>query len=93
MLLYDLQLSIKLFQRSSTKRAEENKCPETTCPLAAKDSEWVDILQTPSTGSEETPTSVFDEEEVLQLVNFVYMTHAMPQLSHRGAIFHHHFSQ
>ncbi|XP_075992143.1 uncharacterized protein LOC142987333 [Anticarsia gemmatalis] len=43
--------------------------PEPLCPLLAKDSEWVDILQTtPAESTNKSTTNVSDEEEVLQLV-------------------------
>lgn len=46
------------------------KQPEPLCPLLAKDSEWVDILQTSQTDAAKSSTNVSDEEEVLQLVNY-----------------------
>lgn len=52
-------------QRNNEIREES---PESLCPLAAKDSEWVDILQTPNSESEKSSSNLTDEEEVLQLV-------------------------
>ncbi|PZC74685.1 uncharacterized protein LOC124645915 [Helicoverpa zea] len=42
--------------------------PQPLCALLAKDSEWVDILQTSQSDTARSSTNVSDEEEVLQLV-------------------------
>lgn len=42
------------------------------CALLAKDSEWVDILQSSETENSRTTANVSDEEEVLQLVNIFF---------------------
>lgn len=53
------------FQSSRHTGDSNNNAVEPHCPLLAKDSEWVDILQT----STKSSASNSDEEEVLQLVN------------------------
>ncbi|KAJ0181744.1 hypothetical protein K1T71_002466 [Dendrolimus kikuchii] len=45
----------------------EINASEPLCPLLAKDSEWVDILQTNPNGPNSS-TNVSDDEEILQLV-------------------------
>ncbi|KAI5641582.1 hypothetical protein NE865_06339 [Phthorimaea operculella] len=53
-------------QRDNEDRSE---CPEHVCPLLAKDSEWVDIMQSPFPNTPApSSTSVGDEEDLLQLV-------------------------
>ncbi|XP_026737796.1 uncharacterized protein LOC113501019 isoform X2 [Trichoplusia ni] len=52
----------------SSKHEVLRKQPEPLCPLLAKDSEWVDILQSSLTDTIRSSTNVSDEEEVLQLV-------------------------
>ncbi|KAL0894656.1 hypothetical protein ABMA27_013208 [Loxostege sticticalis] len=53
--------------KQPTKDAGKDRA-EPLCPLAAKDSEWVDILQTSASEPVASTTNVTDEEEVLQLV-------------------------
>ncbi|KAJ2953528.1 hypothetical protein O0L34_g1130 [Tuta absoluta] len=54
-------------QRDNEDRSE---CPEHVCPLLAKDSEWVDIMQSPFPSTPAPSyTSVGDEEDLLQLVD------------------------
>ncbi|XP_063838782.1 uncharacterized protein LOC135087874 isoform X2 [Ostrinia nubilalis] len=47
-----------------TNRTLEKDKAEPLCPLAAKDSEWVDILQSPGSDPAKSSTNVSDEEEV-----------------------------
>lgn len=61
-----------IFQRPKNHKNEVVRKPlEPLCPLLAKDSEWVDILQTP--GNSPESTNVSEEEAVLQLVNARYL--------------------
>lgn len=60
-------------QRINTNNSREiarDDSPEGTCPLLAKDSEWVDILQTPILPNPvpSSSSNIGDEEAVLQLV-------------------------
>ncbi|CAH0603252.1 unnamed protein product [Chrysodeixis includens] len=52
----------------TSKHEVAKKHAEPLCPLLAKDSEWVDILQSSLTDTIRSTTNVSDEEEVLQLV-------------------------
>ncbi|CAH1645027.1 unnamed protein product [Spodoptera littoralis] len=54
--------------RPRNRRNDAVKKQQPLCALLAKDSEWVDILQSPQTDAARSSTNVSDEEEVLQLV-------------------------
>ncbi|RVE51208.1 hypothetical protein evm_004173 [Chilo suppressalis] len=56
-------------RRCSDAMPLSEESPEPLCPLAAKDSEWVDILQTPNTGPGKSSSNLSDGEEELQLVD------------------------
>lgn len=71
--LYTSIIVVVMIQISKQKIPRgDNTSSEPLCPLLAKDSEWVDALQTNSANVPNTSSSVSDDEEILQLVNFTF---------------------
>ncbi|XP_031763849.1 uncharacterized protein LOC116412790 isoform X1 [Galleria mellonella] len=53
---------------NNVNNQDGHKTTQPLCSLLAKDSEWVDVLQSPMIETNKSSNNVSDEEEVLQLV-------------------------